>query len=370
MNLQSKNKRHILTFTLRSERFAVDAAAVKEIIYLPELTPVEEMPDYIIGVFNFRGHVAPVIDLNIHFGHEQERYRITDRVIVLERRLSHLPSSPSLLKRRDEGELDSGLSPVIFGIIVNDVHDVVAVSERDIEPTLTLRPLPEGEGTAHLIAGEVKFGEEIIMLLNHKTILDFGIEESLKLKAQNSKEQLSALSFQHSASPEELAIFHERAKRLAEPSEGIVPEGQIPLAVLRLNEELYGIDLNVVREFSDVHDVTPVPCTPVHIVGNINLRGEILTLIDIRRMLNITAKKGHQGAKAVVAIVNDLVAGVAVEDVVEVINISPSEIRHVPAAVEAVSHEYIKGEFPYQGKMLSILDVKKILTVKEMVVEG
>jgi len=72
--------------------------------------------------------------------------------------------------------------------------------------------------------------------------------------------------------------------------------------------------------------------------------------------------------KAVVASVNDLVAGVAVEDVLDVININPSEIRHVPAAVEAVSHEYIKGEFPYQGKMLSILDMKKILTSKEMVV--
>lgn len=346
--------KHILTFTLRNELFAVDAAAVKEIIWLPELTPIEESPASVAGVFNLHGRIVPVTDLNIRFGHPHERYHASDRVIVIE---------CGMRSAEFKSKTQNPKSEIIeYGIIANDVHDVVAILERDVEPTLTLRPLHEEEGTTHLLAGEVKVGEEIIMLIDHTAIAEFG------MRNMELKEAYSAFRTPHSAfTPEELAIFHERAKRLAESVRDIAPEGQAPLAVLRLNEELYGIDLRFVREFSDVYDTAPVPCTPAHIVGNINLRGEILTLIDIREMLNIE-KHSVFGKKAVVASVNGIVAGIAVEDIVEVINISPSEIRHVPAAVEAVSNEYIKGEFPYQGKMLSILDLKKILTSKEMVV--
>lgn len=338
--------KYLLIFTLHNERFAVDATAVKEIIYLPELTPEEEVPAYIAGIFNFRGHIVPVTDLNIQFGHAPERYRISDKVIIIECEMRSADLEKSKIKNQKSKIL-------VCGIIVNDVHDVISVSESDIEQLSAVSYQP----SAHLIKGEVKFGEEIIMLLDHTVIVEFGLRNA-ELKHQEIT--------MHSEFKD--PIFHERAVALAHPPEILAPEGQVPLAVLRLNQELYGIDLNVVKEFSDIYDVTAVPCTPEHIVGNINLRGEILTLIDIRGMLNITPKKGEQGAKAVVANVNDLVAGVAVEDVLDVININPSEIRHVPAAVEAVSHEYIKGEFPYQGRMLSILDMKKILTSKEMVV--
>lgn len=124
--------KHILTFTLRNELFAVDATAVKEIVWLPELTPAEEMPDYIVGVFNLRGHIVPVVDLNVRFGHTQERYSISDRVIILEVR----SSEPGV--RREENPPEppfskGGEGGFAVGIIVNDVHDVISVSESDIE---------------------------------------------------------------------------------------------------------------------------------------------------------------------------------------------------------------------------------------------
>ena len=71
----------------------------------------------------------------------------------------------------------------------------------------------------------------------------------------------------------------------------------------------------------------------------------------------------------IVVHIDNLVVGITVDDVLEVINISPSEFRPVPAAVSDINHEYIKGEFPYNEKMLSILDLRKILTNKEFVVD-
>ena len=74
-----------LIFSLGEEHFAIDASIVREIIWLPEVTPIEEAPDYIVGVINLRGKIAPVADLNLRFGHPRKRYHITDNVIVIEK---------------------------------------------------------------------------------------------------------------------------------------------------------------------------------------------------------------------------------------------------------------------------------------------
>ncbi len=363
--------KHILTFTLRNELFAVDATAVKEIVRLSELTPAEEMPDYIVGVFNLRGHIVPVVDLNVRFGHTQERYSISDRVIILEVRSSEPgvrreenPPEPPFFKGRPS-EIPplakGGEGGFVVGIIVNDVHDVVSVSENDIEPNITLRPLPVGEGIPHLISGEVKAGEEIIMLLDHGAIAESGTEKNELRRGVSPYAPTTA-----QLTPEELSIFHSRSLTLMQPPVDDV-SGMLPFAVVSLGGECFGVDLDVVKEFADVREVTPVPCTPPHIVGDMNLRGEIMTLIDICGALNIAANM--KGSRAVISLVNDLVAGVAVDDVIEVINISPNDVGPVPVTVKAAGNEYIKGEFPYQGKMLSILDMRRILTSKEIVVD-
>lgn len=329
--------KNILTFTLNNLLFAVDSLSVREIIWLPALTPLEEVPPYISGVLNLRGKIVPVMDLNVRFGHGQKPYRINDSIIILE------------------------VEDTFMGIIVNYVHDVIEVPESDIEPVTLHSTL----GTPHLLSGEVKAGEDIIMLLNQNLIVELGVQ-SVELKED------FALLTPHSSfevfSPEDMAIFHHRAISLMQPPESLAPAGQIPLSVVRLNNEYYGVSLDTVKEFSDIRDITPVPCTPQHIVGNMNLRGDILTLVDIRGILNLTVK-GREKGKIIVAHINDLIVGITVDDVLEVINISPSEFRPVPAAVSDISHEYIKGEFPYNEKMLSILDLKKILTNKELVVD-
>lgn len=330
--------KNILTFTLNNLLFAVDSLSVREIIWLPALTPLEEAPPFISGVFNLRGKIIPVMDLNIRFVHGQKPYRINDSIIILE------------------------VEDAFMGIIVNDVHDVIEAPESDIEPAPSYG---KKDIHPHFIAGEVKVGEDIVMLLNHSLIVEFGVQ-SVELKED------FALLTPHSSfegfSPEDMAIFHHRAISLMQPPESLAPAGQIPLSVVSLNNEYYGVSLDTVKEFSDIRDITPVPCTPPHIVGNMNLRGDILTLVDIRGILNLPVK-GREKGKIIVAHINDLIVGITVDDVLEVLNISPSEFKPVPAAVSDISHEYIKGEFPYNEKMLSVLDLKKILINKELVVD-
>ncbi len=98
-----------LIFSIQGSLFAIDAHVVQEILWLPELTPIEESPPYIVGVFNLRGKIVPVMDINVRFGHIPLRYHLADRVIVTE------------IEGRQTG------------IIVNEVHDVISIPSTDIE---------------------------------------------------------------------------------------------------------------------------------------------------------------------------------------------------------------------------------------------
>ncbi|NTU42262.1 MAG: chemotaxis protein CheW [Nitrospirales bacterium] len=320
----------ILLFTLSGERFGIDATTVKEIVWLPELTPVEEASPFIAGVVNLRGNIVPVIDMATLFGHPQERYSLSDCVVILEA----------------EG--------FVKGIIVNEVNDVQTISPGDIEPALD-----DGRKKAHFVAGEGKMGEEVVMLLDHVKLIRY----STKRKGKTAPP-----AFCPEATGEERESFHRRAHQLMQPAERLVLKGFVPLAVFSLGNEYFGVRLDVVREFANIRGVAPVPCTPQHIAGNMNLRGEVLTLVNIHGIMKMPLTAPVKEAKAVVVRSDEILAGVPVDELLEVIYLLEEEIKPAPASVEAISDEYILGTFPYGGKMLSILDLRKILTNEELVV--
>lgn len=134
-----------------------------------------------------------------------------------------------------------------------------------------------------------------------------------------------------------------------------------PVSVIALNGDFFGIDLNMVREFIDIRKVTPIPCCPTHIIGNMNLRGEILTLIDIRGLLNLPLGM-TDGYKAMVVEVEGIVAGVIVEEVCDAMFLlNPLEIRAVRKTTQSTNYEYFEGVTLYDEKMMIILDLPKIL---------
>ena len=73
-----------LTFTLAEEVFAVDVARVREILEMPSITKVPQVPDFMRGVINLRGCVVPVIDLRLKFGMEETAQTVNTCIIVVE----------------------------------------------------------------------------------------------------------------------------------------------------------------------------------------------------------------------------------------------------------------------------------------------
>jgi len=362
-----ENKSYLI-FLHKNCFYGVEALSVKEIFLLPEVTAIAEMPDSIIGVINLRGDVLPIMDLNLRFGYQQQEYSLTDSLVVIEWQQSTI------------------------GIIVDRVYEVKDIPETEIITEIYSQGELSNQGTdrnykLHLVTGVAKLEEQLITLLSSNNLIrymeevaEFSINDRDNIGAlvkenyleKAESQEYSKLIFCSNATSQERAIFQQRAKNLRLETQSQDFSNLIPLAVIGLNSEYFGINLAVVREFTNVYKVTPIPCTPEHIFGNINLRGEIVTLLDIRGVLNMQMQTTTpQTNKALIFEVNDLVAGIMIDEVFDVMYLNPLDIKSIPTAINhsQAHNEYLLGTAIYQEKMMSIINFEKIITHKSLIVE-
>lgn len=389
-----------LIFKLNQYRYGLETSVVQEIFFLPELTPVQEAPPDIVGVLNLRGNILPVMDLSLRFGHRSIQYQITDSTIVIEWQ---------------------GFS---VGIIVNTVEEVKEIETAMIQAQISYGRKITTEGH-HFVAGFAKLNTDIVTLLDPQHLIEysellnplipFQEKQNRSLSRRlgqdpeladrvNPEAEMTALPgetepkdtekstpvtdrgdiapqrirervdgdrqeyFCPQATPEERAIFRERAANLILASDRQDITGLMSLAVVMLNGEYFGLDLSLVREFTDIRQITPIPCCGDFILGNMNLRGEIVTLVDIRQLLNLSGDGVNDVAKAMVVHLKDIVAGITIDEVCDVIYLQPSEIKAAPTSGHSGNNEYLRGTALYRDKILGLIDFHKIITEQELVV--
>jgi purine-binding chemotaxis protein CheW len=334
--------RTILTFDQVGARFGLDATLVHETVWLPELTPVEEAPHHIVGIFILRGQIVFVADLNLCFGHPAQPYRLSDQIIVLEK------------------------DQLLMGLIVSEVLEVVELSAEAIQ-----RP-PKFNGEApshtHLVAGEARVGDNILTLLDASRLMHLP-QDSVKTGAE-----YPASRFCPEATPEQHAVFRARAKALMDVTAD--EEGaRLALAVVELGGEYFGIELGVVQEFCDITLPGQIPNCPPHILGAINLRGNLFTLLDLRGALNLPRATNGNG-KAVIThasarfgtSMDEQRMGVAVDEVHDVVYLREEELQAAPQALREQHGAEIKGTVPYNGKMMAVFDLPMLLSREEWIV--
>ena len=165
------------------------------------------------------------------------------------------------------------------------------------------------------------------------------------------------------ATPEEREIFRKRARNLLEVLnvEDHSESELLQLAVLALGRELFAIELNVVLEFTDIKNPTQIPCTPDHIVGCMNLRGEILTIVDIRGVLNLGLSARTRGNKLVVARIGDITVGVVVDDVLDIRAVPTRDLHDIPSAVRAFNKDFLRGAVSFGDRFALLLDLPRVI---------
>jgi len=142
---------------------------------------------------------------------------------------------------------------------------------------------------------------------------------------------------------------------------------EIQLVVFRIGEEEFGVDINQVREIVKLVSITRMPKAPVFIEGVVNLRGQIITVIDLAKRLDLPSKGRTETSRIMVVEVGGNVVGMVVDSVSEVLRLSTTDIEDTPSLIETEVHErYLRGVGKIGDRLLILLDLKQVLTADEV----
>ncbi|HWB53454.1 MAG TPA: chemotaxis protein CheW, partial [Tepidisphaeraceae bacterium] len=137
-----------------------------------------------------------------------------------------------------------------------------------------------------------------------------------------------------------------------------------------LGKEEYGLEILKVREIIGYMDITAVPNTPPYVRGVINLRGQVISVVDLRtRFAMPSAEKTEQTCIIVVEIQSDgrrVCMGIVVDRVSEVLNIPGASIEDAPSFGTNIDTGFIMGMGKINGNVKILLDIDRVLSQQEL----
>ncbi len=144
-------------------------------------------------------------------------------------------------------------------------------------------------------------------------------------------------------------------------------EEEIQLISFRLRDEEFGVDIGSVKEISKGRDVTHIPEAPSFIQGVINLRGQIVAVIDLAKQFGLSPQeKRPETVKIIVTEVGDQTVGLLVDDVPKVVKINTKNVEPAPGFIQSeIRKDYIKGVGKLEDRIIILLDMEKVLAPNE-----
>ncbi len=129
-------------------------------------------------------------------------------------------------------------------------------------------------------------------------------------------------------------------------------------ATFEVDEQLFGVDVATVQEVLRFHEYTPVPLTQAAVRGLFNLRGQVITAIDLRVQLGLPPRDMSGSAMNVVVRVNDEPVSLLVDRIGEVIELDDSAMEPPPDTLAGAYREIVIGTIKLDDRLLLVLDVK------------
>jgi chemotaxis signal transduction protein len=246
----------LVTFLLKDEEFGFDIMSVQEIIRLPKMSKLPHTPDYVEGISSLRGTVLPIFDIRTRFGMKREEHTDRSRVLVID----------------IEGKRT--------GLLVDGVRQVTRVGRNEFEPP----PAAIRNETADYIDGVVKLdnGERIIIALDARRVCTLGSGNG---DADAIAEALAKSSPHSSHEGQSKEAQSENNNKEAHAKGGEVRQ----LVSFQIGREEFAFPMEHVREILRVQTPKEVPGAPEHLLGVLTVRGQILPIVDLRRLLRQTS---------------------------------------------------------------------------------
>jgi purine-binding chemotaxis protein CheW len=310
-----------VTFGLGKESFGLNLECVEEIVELPPVTKVPDTPDYVTGVICIRDKVIPLLNLFHMFNVE--------------------PSPTSNGASLIEGTEDTmviliAIGSAKMGIVVDCIQEIIHIKDKDLHPVP--QTLKEEESTR--LEGVVMRSDRMVSILKVVEILSH--EDQQKITSMAREMGLQDASEAEAASTEEISIV-----------------------AFSLGHEVYGMELQEVREIIMVGLVTPVPRAPSFILGVLNLRGEIIPVIDLRLRFGLEHVDTTDLSRIIVTPIGGVFTGLIVDSVTEVKNIDKKLLEPPPKVTSVGANAYITQVARTASGVIFLLALQQLLTESE-----
>jgi len=146
-----------------------------------------------------------------------------------------------------------------------------------------------------------------------------------------------------------------------------VQREELQFIVFTVGDEKFGVDVKQAREIIPSTELTKVPNSPDFVLGVINLREEIIPIIDLKQKLRLNSdSRSNQDEKIIIVELDNNLIGMKVDNVSEMIRLYTSDIADPPKIVKGINRDYLSGVGKLGDKLLILLDLDKILSQKEI----
>lgn len=139
----------------------------------------------------------------------------------------------------------------------------------------------------------------------------------------------------------------------------------IQVVSFHLGSEEYGVDISQVQEIIRMVEITHVPRAPHFMEGVINLRGQLIPIIDLRTRFAMPRAEQTKSTRIVVTEIGSKRVGIVVDSVSEVLNIPMEHIEEAPDMIAGVGTEYIQGVGKVGERLVILLDLTMVITGEE-----
>ena len=134
----------------------------------------------------------------------------------------------------------------------------------------------------------------------------------------------------------------------------------------KLGEETYGVNVMQVQEVLRITEIAPVPGAPSYVIGIINLRGNVVTVLDTRKRFGMVARDTDDLSRILIIESAKQVVGMLVDSVSEVVYLRESEIEAAPNVGNEENSRFIQGVCNREKELLILVDLNKFLTENEL----
>lgn len=139
----------------------------------------------------------------------------------------------------------------------------------------------------------------------------------------------------------------------------------IELATFYIGDALCGMDILKIQEINKLMDMTKVPQAPSYVIGILNLRGQIVTIIDLGKKLGLGVTDTTLSSRNIIVNSPGEHVGLLVTRLSDVISADTDKIERAPANMGGIQGEFFSGVYKTTDRLIGILDINKVLRLEE-----